>query len=51
VCIDVSYGDVLSRRRFVAETFCMCAEKGEVQKSRETVPLIKSKYKNKCYIQ
>jgi hypothetical protein len=25
VCIDVLYGDVLSRRRFVAETFCMCA--------------------------
>jgi hypothetical protein len=25
VCIDVLYGDVLSRRRFVEETFCMCA--------------------------
>jgi hypothetical protein len=23
VCIDVLYGDVLSRRRFVEETFCM----------------------------
>jgi hypothetical protein len=22
VCIDVMYGDVLSRRRFVEETFC-----------------------------
>jgi hypothetical protein len=28
VCIDVLYGDVLSRRRFVEETFCMCALKG-----------------------
>jgi hypothetical protein len=26
VCIDVLYGDVLSRRRFVEETFCMFAE-------------------------
>jgi hypothetical protein len=25
VCIDVLYGDVLSRRCFVEETFCMCA--------------------------
>jgi hypothetical protein len=25
VCIDVLYGDVLSRRRCVEETFCMCA--------------------------
>jgi hypothetical protein len=25
VCIDVLYGDFLSRRRFVEETFCMCA--------------------------
>jgi hypothetical protein len=25
VCIDVLYGDVLSRRRFVEGTFCMCA--------------------------
>jgi hypothetical protein len=25
VCIDVMYGDILYRRRFVDETFCMCA--------------------------
>jgi hypothetical protein len=25
VCRDVLYGEVLSRRRFVEETFCMCA--------------------------
>jgi hypothetical protein len=24
VCIDVLFGDVLSRRCFVEETFCMC---------------------------
>jgi hypothetical protein len=39
VCIDVLYGDVLSRRRFVEETFCMCAElpahrRGILRKSR-----------------
>jgi hypothetical protein len=33
VCIDVLYGDVLSRRRFVEETFC----RGDVLSRRRFV--------------